>query len=87
MRLPVEPERLRRRYPSLSDEDLAAFAEVSARVLAATGARGRVLAGVMSAALRGREKEAAGATLDGEERTALAYTRALSKMQDGAPDA
>jgi hypothetical protein len=87
VRLPVEPERLRRRYPSLSDEDLAAFAQVSARVLGAAGARGRVLADVMSAAQRAAEKEAAGASLDAEERTALLYARALTKMQDRAPDA
>ena len=42
---------------------------------------GRVLAGLLAAAQRGREKEAAAAPLEDDERLALAYTRALEKMQ------
>jgi hypothetical protein len=79
--LPVDPERLRREFPSLDDEDLRAYAEVTARLLAAPSARGRFLAEVMSAAGRAAEKQAAGAELGPDERTALAYVTALRKMQ------
>ncbi|HSD67785.1 MAG TPA: hypothetical protein VLF95_13850 [Vicinamibacteria bacterium] len=81
MRLPVEPERLRERFPSLTDDDLAAYAEVTRRLLADPARRGGRLADVLSAAQRGREKEAAAAPLEDEERLALAYVRALEKMQ------
>ena len=80
MKLPVEPERLRERFPSLTDGDLAAYAEVT-RSLTLPGARGRRLAEVFAAAQRGREKEAAAAPLEEDERLALAYVRALEKMQ------
>jgi hypothetical protein len=83
MKLPVPPERLRARFPSLTDEDLAAYAEVTRRLLAAPRERGRVLSEVTSAAARAGEKEAASGTLDDEERLALAYVRALAKMQGG----
>ena len=85
MKLPVDPERLRLRFPSLTDEDLAAYAEVTARILADPG--GRVLGGILSAAQRAGEKAAAGAALEPEERSALAYAEALRKMQTGAPNA
>jgi len=77
----VEPDRLRQRYPSLDDEDLAAYSAVTRALLADPRARGRRLAEVMAAAARGREKEAAAAPLDEEERLAVAYVRALAKMQ------
>jgi hypothetical protein len=85
VKLPVEPERLRERFPALTDEDLAAYAEVTRALLADPRTRGRRLAGILAAAQRGREKEAAAAPLEDEERLALAYVRALQKMQ-GRPD-
>lgn len=84
MKLPVEPERLRRAFPSLTDEELAAYAEVTRDLLAAQHSRGTRLAEVLAAAQRGREREAAGAGLDDEERRALAYSRALGKIQGRA---
>jgi hypothetical protein len=84
VRLPVEPGRLRRRFPSLTDEDVAAYAEVTRALLADPAGRARRLAEVFAAAQRGREKEAAAAPLRDEERVALAYARALAKMQGGA---
>jgi hypothetical protein len=81
VKLPVEPERLLERFPSLTDDDLAAYSAVTRALVAEPGARGRRLAEVMAAAGRGREKEAAGAPLDDEERVAVAYLRALGKMQ------
>ena len=85
MPLPVDPERLRRQFPALDDDDLAAYAEVTRRVLADPRLRGRVLADVLSAAVRAAEKEAAGTALEAEERTSLAYVRALRKMQGPGP--
>jgi len=81
VKLPVEPARLRGQFPSLTDEDLAAFVEVTRALLARPQTRGRRLAEVMAAADRAREKEAAATPLDGDERVALSYVRALAKMQ------
>ena len=87
MKLPVEPEQLRRRFPSLTDDDLAAYSEVTSVLLADPRARGRRLGELLAAAQRGREKEAGSAPLEGEERLALAYVRALEKMQGRCPPA
>ena len=81
MKLPVEPERLRQLFPSLTDDDLAAYSDVTRALLAHPGTRGRKLAEVMAAAERGREKEAMAVPLEVEERVAVAYVRALEKMQ------
>ena len=81
MKLPVEPERLRQLFPSLTDDDLAAYSDVTRALLAHPGTRGRKLAEVMAAAERGRDKEAAALALDDDERRAVAYLRALGKMQ------
>jgi hypothetical protein len=79
--LPVEPERLRRQFPSLTDEDLAAFDQVTRRILADPRQRGRVLAETMTLAQRAREKQAQEIALEPEERLALAYASAIGKMQ------
>jgi hypothetical protein len=79
--LPVDSERLRRQFAALTDEDLAAFETVTRRVLDDPRRRDRVLAEVMTAAQRGRDKEALGTALDPEEGLGLAYVRALGKMQ------
>jgi hypothetical protein len=81
VKLPVEPERLRKEFPSLTDADLAAYAEVTRALLADPARRGRRLAEVLAAGQRGREKEAASVPLADDERLALAYVRALAKMQ------
>jgi septal ring factor EnvC (AmiA/AmiB activator) len=81
VKLPVEPERLRQLFPSLTDEDLDAYSEVTRTLLAEPRARRRRLAEVMAAAERGRDKEAAALALDDDERRAVAYLRALGKMQ------
>jgi len=77
----VEPERLRARFPSLTDEDLDAYTAVTRRVLIDPGRRGRVMAEVMAAAQRARELESAGAEVPEEEALALRYLRAVAKMQ------
>jgi len=78
---PVDPERLRARFPALGDADLVAYAEVTRRILADSGRGGELLAELASLARRAREKEVQGQALDADERTALAYWRALEKMQ------
>lgn len=50
MRLPVEPGKLRERFPSLTDGDLAAYSEVTQALLADPRARGRRLAAMLAAA-------------------------------------
>ena len=81
--LPVDVERLRRQFPALTDEDVAAWETITRRVLADPRARGSVLADVMSAAQRAREKQAAGLDLEAEEALGLSYVQALAKMQPG----
>jgi len=81
VKLPVDPERLRQRFPSLSDADLAAYAEVTRALLADPAGRGRRLGEVFAAAERAREKDASSAPLEDDERLALAYIRAMEKMQ------
>ncbi len=81
MKLPVDPERLPKRFPALTDEDLAAYAEVTRRILADPRRSGHVLAELDALARRAAEKESQGAALEPEERSALAYARALRKMQ------
>ena len=73
MTLPVDPERLRQQFPSLTDDDLTAFEEVTRRILADPRARGRVLAETMTLAQRAREKQTQEIALEPEERLALAY--------------
>lgn len=82
MKLPVEPDRLRSRFPSLTDEDIDAYVAVTRRILAEPSNRGRAMADVMAAAQRGTEREAGGAELADDERLALRYVRAVGKMQD-----
>lgn len=80
MKLPVPPERLRERFPSLTDDDLRAYTEVTRRLLGAT-TKGRALTELIAAGQRAREKEAAGETPDEAEALALRYLRAMEKMQ------
>jgi hypothetical protein len=80
VKLPVPPERLKALFPTLTDDDLRAYAEVTERLLAETR-KGRVLSEIMAAGQRAREKEAAGATPDEAESLALRYLRAMEKMQ------
>jgi hypothetical protein len=79
--LPVDPERLRRQFPSLTDDDLAAYVEVTGTVLADPQARGKQMAALLARARAAREKAAAGHDLTPEEGLALRYLGAVEKMQ------
>jgi len=80
-KLPVEPERLRARFPGLTDDDLLAYVTITRRVLADPRSRGRALAEVMAAGQRAREREAAGAAVPEDEALAQRYLLAVRKMQ------
>lgn len=80
--LPVEPERLRLQFPSLCDDDLAAYVQVTQEVLGQGAERGRRMAALLATARGAREKQAKGAALSAEEGLALRYLAAVEKMQD-----
>ena len=70
MALPVDPERLRREFPDLTDEDLEAYVTITRRILAATPAeRPRLTREVLE---KGRQKKDAVSTR---------YVAAVDKMQ------
>jgi hypothetical protein len=79
--LPVDPERLRARFPALTDDDLDAYVTVSRRVLGDARTRGRTMRALMQAAEAARQKESAAKPLTDEESLALRYRRAIEKMQ------
>lgn len=79
--LPVDPERLRRQFPALTDEDLAAYVEVTQAVMREVSSRGKAMASLMATGRRAREKKAAGQGLSRDEERALLYLSAVLKMQ------
>jgi hypothetical protein len=79
--LPVDPERLRTRFPDLSESDVEAYVAVTRRVLQDSAAKARVMREVMDSARAAREKEAVGGALTHGESLALRYLRAVEKMQ------
>jgi len=80
-RLPVDPERLRRQFEDLSEEDLEAYAAVTRRVLEDPARKGSAMREVMLLARAARAKQAAGEALTAGELQALRYLRAVEKMQ------
>ena len=81
--LPVDPARLRRQFPALSDDDIAAFEEVTARILAEDRpeARARITREIVAQGRRARERAASGETVSAEESLAARYVVAVEKMQ------
>lgn len=79
--LPVDPGRLRRQFPELSEEDLDAYATITRRLLRSPASRGRALREVMQLAAAARDKQAAGAGLSRDEALCLRYRLAVEKMQ------
>jgi hypothetical protein len=78
-RVPVDPERLRREFPSLDDGDMEAYLEVTRRILAEADPinRARVTRETLT---RARAARAAGAHTT-EDLVALRYLAAVEKMQ------
>jgi hypothetical protein len=70
MVLPVDPERLRREFPELTDDDLDAYVTVTKRILAAkAGDRPRLTREVLE---KGRQKK---------DDLSARYVAAVDKMQ------
>jgi hypothetical protein len=81
--LPVDPARLRRQFPALTDDDISAFEEVTVRILAEDRpeARARITREVVAQGRRARERAAAGEQVSAEESLAARYVVAVEKMQ------
>jgi hypothetical protein len=81
--LPVDPERLRRQFPDLTADDLAAYTEVTRRILgeASPDKRARLLRDTLARGQQARDKRAAGAALTEGELLDLRYLQAVAKMQ------
>ena len=81
--LPVDPARLRRQFPDLTDDDIAAFEEVTSRILGEDRpeARARVTRDILAQGRRARERSAARETLSAEDALAAGYVAAVEKMQ------
>jgi hypothetical protein len=81
--LPVDPARLRRQFPDLTDGDVAAFEEVTRRILAEArpDARAKLTRAIVAQGREARERAAAGATLSADETLAARYLAAVEKMQ------
>jgi hypothetical protein len=77
--LPVDADRLRRQFPALTDDDLAAYVAVTRRILAARdpAERARVTRETLA---RGRSARA-GEPRDDDDGLALRYLAAVEKMQ------
>ena len=80
--LPVDPARLRREFPTLTDGDIAAFEEVTRKILGEgkPEARARLTREIVARGRQAREREAAGAKLSAEESLAARYLAAVDKM-------
>jgi hypothetical protein len=80
--LPVDPERLKREFPELSDDDLAAYVEVTQRILAAGPRdRGRLTREAVEGGRKAQELASASARLTAEQKLWLRYVVAVDKMQ------
>jgi hypothetical protein len=82
--LPVDPARLRRQFPELTDGDLQAFEEVKRRILAEgrPDARAKLTRQIVAEGRQARARAAAGARLSADESLAARYVAAVDKMQD-----
>ena len=76
--LPVDPERLRRQFPALTDEDLGAYVEVTRRILALRRPAGRAR---LTREILARGRQAGASAGSAEDTLALRYVRAVEKMQ------
>jgi hypothetical protein len=81
--LPVDPARLRRQFPDLTDGDIAAFEEVTRRILdeGKPETRARLTREIVARGRQAREREAAGTKLSADESLAARYLTAVEKMQ------
>ena len=81
--LPVDPARLKAQFPSLTDDDLQAYVEVTRRILTAATPedRAQITRETLTLGRGAREKQAAGQPVTAKEEAALRYLAAVDKMQ------
>lgn len=81
--LPVDPERLRRQFPELTAEDLAAYEAVTRRILSESSAdrRARLTRETLARGRQARDKQTSGGALTQDEARDLGYLQAVAKMQ------
>jgi hypothetical protein len=81
--LPVDPARLRKQFPDLTDGDIAAFEDVTRRILgeARPDTRARLTRAIVAQGRKARERAAAGEKLSADESLAARYLAAVEKMQ------
>ncbi|PYQ52482.1 MAG: hypothetical protein DMF78_11185 [Acidobacteria bacterium] len=81
--LPVDPARLRAQFPALSDSDVAAYEEVTRRILAERrpDARAALTRQLVAQGRRARERAAAGERLSEDDSLTARYLAAVEKMQ------
>jgi hypothetical protein len=85
-KLPVDPARLRREFPALTEQDVDAYVQITRRILgAAPDARPRLTRETLEGARRAREKAGRAETLDPGETLLVRYLEAVEKMQRKAP--
>jgi hypothetical protein len=86
--LPVDPARLRRQFPDLTDGDVEAFEEVTRRILAEPrhDARARLTREIVAQGRQAKERAASGVTLSPDESLAARYLAAVEKMQPPTRD-
>jgi len=77
--LPVDPERLRKQFPGLTDGDLEAYVEVTKRVLEGPQAKGKAMRAILESGRAARSKPVASLTSD--EQLHVRYLEAVDKMQ------
>jgi len=85
--LPVDPARLRQQFPDLTDGDIAAFEEVTRRILdeGKPETRAKLTREIVARGRQAREREAAGTKLSADESLAARYLAAVDKMQRRTP--
>jgi hypothetical protein len=81
--LPVDPARLRQQFPGLTDEDMAAFEEVTRRILSENRpeARAVLTRRIVAQGKEARKRAAAGEKISDEESLSARYLAAVEKMQ------
>ena len=81
--LPVDPARLRRQFPELTADDLAAYADVTGRILSepSPDRRAQLIRDTLARGRQARDRQAAGGALTEGEALDLRYLNAVAKMQ------
>jgi len=81
--LPVDPTRLQRQFPELTADDLAAYTEMTGRILSepSPDRRAQLIRDTLARARLARDRQASGGALTDAEALDLRYLNAVAKMQ------